>query len=94
MAIRHKDKVVYLIFLELKNSSLKIPLLHHAASFITEAIGGSMVKEWDFEAEFFKKILKNLCFMAIIGFFGVIHGVSLLLTTKNSLNESFHLSLQ
>ena len=29
MAIRHKDKVVYLIFLELKNSSLKIPLLHH-----------------------------------------------------------------
>jgi hypothetical protein len=42
-----------------KKSSLKIPLLHHAASFNTEAEGGRMVKEWDFEAGiFFKKSKK------------------------------------
>jgi hypothetical protein len=38
-----------------KNSRLKIPLLHHATSFNTEAKGGRMVKEWDFEAGIFFK---------------------------------------
>ena len=33
-----------------KNSSLKIPLLHHVASFGLSVEGGRMVKEWDFEA--------------------------------------------
>jgi hypothetical protein len=32
--------------------SLKIPLLHHAASFDLSVKGGRMVKEWDFEAIF------------------------------------------
>jgi hypothetical protein len=36
-----------------KKSSLKIPLLHHAASFGLSFEGGRMVKEWDFEAGFF-----------------------------------------
>jgi hypothetical protein len=36
-----------------KKSSHKIPFLPHAASFNTEAEGGRMVKEWDFEAGFF-----------------------------------------
>ena len=44
MAIKNKTKFDKLFF------SLKIPLLHHAASFNTEAEGGRMVKEWDFEA--------------------------------------------
>jgi hypothetical protein len=46
------NKVVYFILLDLKKkkSSLKIPLLHHAASINTEAEGGRMVKEWNFEA--------------------------------------------
>jgi hypothetical protein len=33
-----------------KKSSLKIPLLHHAASFGLSVEGGRMVKEWDLEA--------------------------------------------
>ena len=70
MAKRHKNKVGYLIFLELKKkSSLKIPILHHAASFNTEAKGGRMVKEWDFEAGNFlnglKKSNNQLCFYVL-----------------------------
>ena len=37
-------------------SSIKTPLLHHAASANTEAEGGRMVKAWDFEAGKKKKI--------------------------------------
>jgi hypothetical protein len=49
-----------LIFLDLKkNSSLKIQLLYHAASFGLSVEGGRMVKEWDFEAGFFFKNLKE-----------------------------------
>ena len=76
MAIRHKTKFDILFFFDLENSSLKIPLLYHAASFNTEAEGGRNVKEWDFEAG---KNLENskknqitnflLCLMAIIGLF-------------------------
>ena len=73
-AIRHKNKVGYLIFLEFKkkNSSLKITLLHHAASFSLSVEGGRMVKEWDFEAGIFflnKKKYQTLFLMAIIGLF-------------------------
>ena len=57
-------------------SSLKIPLLHQAASFNTEAEGGRNVKEWDFEAgKKFKNCKKNqitnfvLYLTAIIGHF-------------------------
>jgi hypothetical protein len=46
-----------LIFIDLKKkSSLRIPLLYHAASFGLSVEGGRMVKEWDFEAGFFLKI--------------------------------------
>ena len=50
-----------------RKSSLKIPLLHHAASFNNEAEGGCMVKEWDFEAG---KRLKD-CLIANIGPFSM-----------------------
>jgi hypothetical protein len=57
MAIRHKTKLVIGFFkIFKKNSSLKIPLLHHAASFGLSVEGGRMVKESDFEAGFKKKI--------------------------------------
>ena len=57
MAIRHKNKVGYLSFFHFNSicSSLKILLLYYVASFVTEAKGGWMVKEQDFEAEIFKK---------------------------------------
>ena len=42
----------FLDFLK-KKFILKIPLLHHAASFSLSVEGGHMVKEWDFEAGFF-----------------------------------------
>jgi hypothetical protein len=49
-------------------SSLKIPLLHHAASFGLSVEGGPMVKEWDFEAGFFflnqKNKISNFVFMS------------------------------
>ena len=53
----HKNKVGYLIVLEFlkKKSSLKITLLHHAASFGLCVERGRMVKEWDFESVFFSK---------------------------------------
>jgi hypothetical protein len=51
MAIRHKTKLdIFYSFRLKKKSSLKIPLLHHATSINTEAEGGRMVKEWNFEA--------------------------------------------
>ena len=63
MAIRHKTKFDILFFY-LENSSLKIPLLYHAASFNTEVKGGRMVKEWDFETGIFKNEITNFVFMS------------------------------
>jgi hypothetical protein len=67
-----------------KNSSLKIPLLHHAASFGLSVEGGGMVKEWDFEAGIFLKKSKRIIYLTLfyvllplLAFFSVIHGVSL-----------------
>ena len=58
--------------------------LHHAASFNTEAKGGRMVKEWDFEAGIFVKKSKRIKYPTmfyvlwpLLVFFSVIHGVSL-----------------
>jgi hypothetical protein len=63
----------YSLIFFFKSSSLKIPLLHHAASFNTEAERGRMVKEWDFEAgkKFKNSKITNivLCLIAIIGRF-------------------------
>jgi hypothetical protein len=55
-------KVGYFILLDFFffKSSLKIPLLHNAASFNTEAEGGRKVKEWDFEAGIFFKNSKKI----------------------------------
>ena len=56
-----QNKVWYFILLDLeKKSSLKIPLLHHAASFNTEAQRGRMVKEWDFDAGIFFRNSKKI----------------------------------
>jgi hypothetical protein len=73
-----------LIFLDIsKYSSLKIPLLHHVASFGLSVEGGCMMKEWNFEAGFFfksKRIIYPTLFYVLwplLAFFSVIHGVSL-----------------
>jgi hypothetical protein len=65
-------------------SSLKIPLLHHAAFSGLSVEGGRMVKEWDFETGFFKKKSKRIRYPTLsyvlwplLAFFSVIHGVSL-----------------
>ena len=49
MAIRHKNKVDYLIFLE-SLKKISASKSHHAASFNNEAEGGRMAKQWDFKA--------------------------------------------
>ena len=57
MAIRHKNKVEYFIFILLLFFSPKSCFFYHAASLDTKAEGdcriegGRMVKEGDFEAE-------------------------------------------
>jgi hypothetical protein len=58
MAIRHKNKVGYLTFLEFKK---KIQPQHHSPSpcGLLSVEGGGMVKEWDFEAGFFFLNLKE-----------------------------------
>jgi len=65
-------------------SSLKIPLLHHAASFGLSVEGGRMMMEWDFEAGFFFEKSKRIKYLTLsyflwplLAFFSGIHSVSL-----------------